>query len=86
MKKILIAVFALTIFSAAGFAQTASSGQKADSVKTHITKKSKEKKENAQVEAQQAGNSAAASASNASAAVSDSTVHRRKHGTHGKRQ
>ena len=84
MKKILIAAFALLIFSASGFAQTASTGQKTDSVKTHITKKSKEKKEHAQVEAKKAGNPA--TTSNASAAVSDTTVHRRKHGTHGKRQ
>jgi len=85
MKKILIAVFAVIIFSVPVFAQTASTGQKADSVKTHITKKSREKKDHARVEAQKAGNSASASASNASAAVSDTTVHRRKNGTHGKR-
>jgi cob(I)alamin adenosyltransferase len=73
------------IFSVPVFAQTASTGQKADSVKTHITKKSREKKDHARVEAQKAGNSASASASNASAAVSDSTAHRKRNGTHGKR-
>jgi len=85
MKKILFAVFALTFFSAAGFAQAASTTQKADSVKTHVSKKSKEKKDHARVEAKKAENSTSASASNASAAVTDTTVHRKKNGTHGKR-
>ncbi len=85
MKKIMIAAFALIIFSAPGFAQTASTGQKADSVKTHISKKSKEKKDHVRVEAKKEGNSASSSASNASAAVTDNTVHRKKNGTHGKK-